>query len=53
MTADWRRAGRWSAWIYAAGALAGGGLVAFASSGIAPVDPDPAAHYCLRAERLA
>src|SRR6266508_1244020 len=45
MTAGWRRMGRWSAWVYAVGALLGGGLVGFASSGIPPVDPDPGAHY--------
>jgi hypothetical protein len=45
MTAGWRKTGRWSAWVYAAGALLGWGLAAFASSGIPPVDPDPAAHY--------
>ena len=45
MTGDWRQAGRWSGWVYAAGALLGGGLSAVPSSGIPPVDPDPAAHY--------
>jgi len=45
MTAGSRRAGRWSAWVYAVGALLGGGLVGFASSGIPPVDLDPGAHY--------
>ena len=44
MTGDWRQAGRWSGWVYAAGALLGGGLSAFASSGIPPVDPDAAAY---------
>ncbi|HLQ61176.1 MAG TPA: hypothetical protein VK131_04870, partial [Candidatus Acidoferrales bacterium] len=44
MSGGWLQTGRWSAWVYAAAALAGGVLAAVASSGIVSTG-DAAAHY--------
>ncbi len=53
MTGDWRQAGRWTGWFYAAGALLGGGLVRVRQLGHRAGGSRPGRPLRFRARRLA